>query len=443
MTQIFVSSRLFGAMSLAAAIDAGHFGASDRRRILLVSHDAEIPELTPPPNERPGYAPLLSRFDEVISLNEVIAPLHPLNWYPRAEEQPMMERLLRRVWGLGDEPVELAVEAIQSSPARALASVFHDSKVTVYSDGLATYGPTRATPPRGVGSRLARLLYLDLVPGLSPNLLAEYGAPAEPVAGEAFLKVVAEVGAEVEPILMRHGEIGGNSALIVGQYYSELGILPPDAEERIHLEMLRGAVARGHTTVLFKPHPHSPPQFFETLKAESARIGARLVIIDDPVPAEVWCGRVRPSLIVGICSTAMMTAARYFGTPAATLGVIRLLRQLTPYENSNRMPATIIDACLPRLCPDGSLVPPAIAPGDVRSELVPLVGAVAYCMRPGARPELRQAAVDYLSGFDDPEEIPRRYFRPRLYQLQLPGGKPPEDEAGSGGLRRFLRIGKQ
>ncbi|REE98384.1 alpha-2,8-polysialyltransferase family protein [Thermomonospora umbrina] len=421
MTQIFVSSRLFGAMSLAAAIDAGHFGPSGRRRILLISHDAQIPELTPPPNERPGYAPLLSRFDEVISLNELIDPLHPLAWSPAAVDQPMIERLLRRVWNLGDEPIELAVEAIQSNPARSLASIFHDATVTVYSDGLATYGATRATPPTGVGSRLSRLLYLDLMPGLVPHLLAEYDAPAEELSGEAFLKVIEEVTAEVEPILAGHGEFGDNVALIVGQYFSELEILTDEEENRLHLEMLQGVVARGHDTVLFKPHPHSPPRLFELLVDEAKRLDARLVVIDDPVPAETWCARVRPALIVGICSTAMMTAYRYYGVPAATVGTELLLERLTPYQNSNRIPVTIVDAALPHLEPDGTLRAPMIGAEAVSTELTSLVAAVAYCMRAAARPDLRPAAQDYLR--DHVGGPMARYFkRRRLTMLGLPGG---------------------
>ncbi|SEG86047.1 hypothetical protein SAMN04489712_118139 [Thermomonospora echinospora] len=429
MTQIFVSSRLFGAMSLAAAVDAGLFGPPGRRRILLVSHDAEIPELTPPPNERPGYRPLLSRFDEVISLNEVIAPQHPLSWNPRPEDLPMLERLLRQVWGLGADPVELAVEAIQSSPAKTLAAIFHEATVTVYSDGLATYGATRATPPRGVGSRLSRLVHLDLVPGLTPHLLSEYGAPGQELPGEAFLKVLDEVCAEIDPLISRYGTLGehDNAALIVGQYFSELGILEPDEEDQMHLEMLQGVVARGHSTVLFKPHPHSPPRLFELLTDEAKRLGARLVIIDDPVPAEAWFARARPALVVGICSTAMMTARCYFGIPTVTLGVVRLLRRLQPFENSNRIPASIIDAILPRLMPDGTLQPPMIGPQEVESKLVPLVTSIAYCMQPGRRPDLRRTAVEYLSSFD-PDDIPRRYFRPRLYQLGLPGGRAPVEQ---------------
>lgn len=439
MTQLFVSSRLFGAMTIAAGIDAGCFGGrSEHRRVLVVSHDAPIPELTLPPDQRPGYAPLLSRFDHVVSLNELIAPMHPLNWHPRPLEQPMFERLLRREWDLGSEPLELAVEAIQSNPARALAATFHDAAVTVYSDGLATYGATRATPPRSVGSRFKRLLHLDLVPGLDPHLLVEYGAPSEVVPDEAFLRIVDEVGADVAPLLTGPGPFGDNAALIVGQYFAELGILTDEEEDLLHVEMLRGVVARGHSPVLFKPHPHCPPRVFERLAAEAHGLGAELIVIDEPVPAEVWCAAMRPALIVGSFSTALSTAARYFDIPAMTLGTIRLLGRLTPYENSNRIPATIIDATLPRLTSEGGLVPPLIDPAEVKTELPRLLEAVVYCMQPGSRPELRGAAVDFLSDLR-PGPVQRRYFRPRrLAELGLPGALP--EQSHQKGLRRAKRL---
>ncbi|HEX2315533.1 MAG TPA: alpha-2,8-polysialyltransferase family protein [Thermomonospora sp.] len=439
MTQIFVSSRLYGAMCLAAGIDAGHFGPPGRRRILLVSHDSPLPELTDPPHRRPGYAPLLSRFDEVILLNEVIAPHHPQSWHPGPSDQPVFERLLRTVWGLGDGPLELVVEAIQSNPARALAAIFQDAAITIYSDGLAAYGATRATPPPGVGSRVTRLLHLDLVPGLTPQLLAEYGARAERLPGEAFLAVLEEVCAEIEPLFTRHGPLGDDTALIVGQYFSELEILTAEEEDRLHLQMLRGVVARGHRTVLFKPHPHSPPRLFRALEAEAGRLGARLVVIDDPVPAEAWFARARPALVVGICSTAMMTAQRLFGIPAATMGVRYLLKQLQPYANSNRIPATIVDAMLPRLTPAGELHDPMVGPGEVATRLVPLVAAVAYCMQPSRRGDLRQAAIEYLSGFDF-DSLPRRYFRPQLAVLGLPGAGPLPGDPGEEAQTVMHRI---
>lgn len=444
MTQIFIASTLFGAMTVAAAIDDGRFeGGTETpgpRRILLVSNNTAIPELCPSPDQAPGFAALATRFDTILSWNEVIKPLHPSGWMPRTEDIPMFERLLRERWGLGADPVELIVESIAVNPAKAVAAIFHDAPVSVYSDGLMSYGPTRDTLPHGIGSRVTRLLYLDLIPGLEPQLLAEYGVPAEVLPDAAFENVIAEVGAAVTPVLARHGRLARDASLdraeatadavdltgaplIVGQYLTALDILTGAEEDDLHLSMLRGTVARGHRTVLFKPHPASPARNSQHLLDEARRLGARLVIVDDPVPAEVWCAAVRPAMIVGCFSTALITATRYFNVPAATVGTTKLLNRLAPYENSNRVPVTIVDTTIPRLSGGGELSEPRINAANVKTDLAPLLIAVAYCMRAAARPDLRREAVEYLETHVSGPMM--RYFkRRRLTALSLPGASP-------------------
>ncbi|MCG2991056.1 hypothetical protein KZ294_26240, partial [Escherichia coli] len=87
---------------------------------------------------------------------------------PRTEELVTFERLLRTAWGLGREPVHLVLESIQVNPAQALARIFHDAPITVHSDGLMSYGPTRSRLPRPIAQRIAGTCHVDLVPGLRP-----------------------------------------------------------------------------------------------------------------------------------------------------------------------------------------------------------------------------------------------------------------------------------
>ena len=126
----------------------------------------------------PGFERLRGRFDGVLSWNETIAPFHPGGWSPRPDDVPLWERYLRMLWGLGDDRIELVVESIQVTPALAIAQLFPDAALDVYADGLMSYGPTRNKIDPLVGERVRRLLHLDLVPGLKPLLLAEFGAPA-------------------------------------------------------------------------------------------------------------------------------------------------------------------------------------------------------------------------------------------------------------------------
>ncbi|GAA2856297.1 alpha-2,8-polysialyltransferase family protein [Streptosporangium fragile] len=424
MTQLFYASTLFGAMTLAAAIDEGRFGPRDGRRILMVSNNAAIPEITPPLDETPGFAALRPRFDEIHSWNEIVAPLHPSDWKARVIEVPMLGRLLRSYLSLDDGPDELVVESVAVPPARTLAGLVKDCPISVYSDGLMSYGPTRDPLPAEISGRITRLLHLDLVPGLTPLLLAEYGVPAETVPERAFLDVLDGVRPDA-------GGLPAGQPMILGQYLSALDIVTPDEEAGLHADMLRGLAARGFGGALFKPHPAAGRRHAQRLRETARELGVELTVVAESVPAESCFAALRPELVVGCFSTALITARRYFGLPVATVGGELILDRLAPYENSNRIPATITDALLPRLSADGSLEEPA--PVDLPA----LVGAVGYCMQSQVHPELREAAAAYVA-----EHGPARYFkRQRLAALDLiapaPGG-PSREVSPLGRLRRRL-----
>ncbi|TDD41755.1 hypothetical protein E1286_32175 [Nonomuraea terrae] len=413
--KVFYASTLFGVMSLAAAIDDGRFG--DGRRVLIVSNNAAVPEVATPLEQTPGFAVLRSRFDEVRSWNELIAPLHPSDWRARVIEVPMMERLLRAVWGLEDVE-ELVLESIAVAPARTIAGLVRDCPISVYSDGLMSYGPTRDPLPAEIFRRIERLIHLDLVPDLTPLLLSEYGVAPEVLPAERFLAVVDEVTATAPDML-------AGQALILGQYLSALDIVTPEEEAGLHDTMLAALAARGYTSVVFKPHPAAGRRHAQLMRAAADRIGVRLAVAGESVPAEVCFAALRPELVTGCFSTALVTAQRCFGLPVASYGTELVLERLTPYENSNRIPVTIVDALLPRLSDEGHIDrPPAV-------DLPALVRAVGYCMQADAYPDLRPAEI----AFD-----PRYFKRKRLEALgfAVPAARA-EQKPKPGALTRIGR----
>ncbi|MDT9688779.1 polysialyltransferase family glycosyltransferase [Streptomyces sp. P9(2023)] len=411
-TQIFYASTLYGATTLAAALDSGCFGPADRR-LLLVGNNAAVPETTPSLDQMPGFEKLRGRFDAVLSWNDAIEPLHPAGWSPRGDDIPLLERHLRRLWELGDDRLEIALESIQVAPALTIARLFPEAAIDVYADGLMSYGPTRNKIDPLVGERVRRLLHLDLVPGLAPLLLGEFGPTAEVVPTEAFTKVVAELADTAGPAAEEDGP-----ALLLGQYLAALSLLTPAEEEELHVRMVRGAIARGHRRLVFKPHPTAPDAWTRRLAQEAAALGAELTVLDRPVLAEVVYREQRPALVVGCFSTALMTAQAFYGIPVARVGTRMLLERLTPFQNSNRIPATLVDVLVPDL-EDGS----AAAPAWDAEGLAGLVAAVGYAMQPKIRPDLRGAAVRHLAG-PLAERTRHCFKRRRLTVLGLPGGLP-------------------
>ncbi|MER7570589.1 alpha-2,8-polysialyltransferase family protein [Streptomyces sp. NPDC126514] len=411
-TQIFCVSTLYGAATLAAALDSECFAEADRR-LLLVFNNSATPETTPAVDEMPGFDSLRDHFDGVISFNEAIRPFHPGAWAPRTDDLPLFERYLRLLWGLGDDDVEIVLESIQVNPALALAQIFTGAPLHVYADGLMSYGPTRNKLDPLVGTRVRRLLHLDLVPGLTPLLLTEFDVPAEVVPGTAFLKVMGELAGAVEELPV----LPDNSALLLGQYLSALNILTPQAEEELHVRMMRGAVERGHRAIVFKPHPTAPARYSRALETEAEKLGVELTVLDAPVLAEVLFEKSRPGLVVGCFSTALFTASAFYDLPVARIGTEPLLDRLTPYQNSNRIPAVLADAVLPDLeNRTGEETVPAQTLGA-------LVTAIGFTMQPQIYPSLRPAAERYLA--EHYTQRTQRYFkRKRLTSLGLPGGIP-------------------
>ena len=475
MKELFVVSTLYQCISLASAIDAGRIPDRGAERILVLTNSALIPEITVPFHEAPGFAEAAARFDRTVDLSALLWPRRPGQFNPRAEELDLWERLLRAEWDLGDAAVSLFVESIQVNPAVALCRIFADAGISVHSDGLMSYGPTRNPLPRELAQRLEALVYVDLVPGLVPQLLREHNPALVPVdradlrrGMEALARTLPEddavaaaisgtPAAELEKHSADHGASG--SALILGQYLSELGILTAEEEVGLHRNMLQKALDRGIRHCVFKPHPSAGPGAVTSIQAAAAELGLELEVLTSSSPAEVVMQRLKPDLVVSCFSTALMTAKYLFGIDAAAVGTEILLERLTPYQNSNRIPVTIIDALLER-----GYAAPAEAAAEEAAEaagsaaartldaspersapLQQLVEAVSYCMQPQTLELARPAAEAFLTNAQHTGDL--RYFkRRRLTKLELPGSLPaakvlhPLGRARRAGARQVKRV---
>ena len=410
MIQLVAASTMFQVVSLAAMVDAGALPDADER-VLVLTNGAQQPELSPRIQDTAGFATLATRFDRVVDLADLLWPRRPVQFSPRRDELPMWERLLRSHWGLGAGPIQLVVESIQVNPAIALCRIFHDAPILVHSDGLMSYGPTRNRLSLPLRQRLDGIVYVDLIPGLEPMLLREH-RPHRTAVGLAALAAAFGEVADAAPDLPSVAA-AGPTALVLGQYLADLGILTAEEEAGLHRDMLRAALRRGVRTVVFKPHPSSRPSVARRLADDAGDLGLGFVLLDSPVLAETVIARMRPDVVVSCFSTALATARYLFGIECEAVGTELLLDRLTPYENSNRIPVTLIDALLVRSVPA-----PAEDPAGTDGQLQRLVETVAYCMQSKQLPALRATAAEFLrTGL--PEHA--RYFRRRrLSVLDLP-----------------------
>lgn len=436
MKELFVVSTLYQCVSLAAAIDDAVLPETGQERILVLTNNAMIPEVTVPFHESPGFAEAASRFDRVVDLSSLLWPRRPGQFSPREQDLDLWQKLLRSEWELGSEPVHLFVESIQVDPAIALARIFAGARVSVHSDGLMSYGPTRNPVPLAVAQRLDSLLYVDLVPGLQPQLLREHQPNLLPVDPASLRRAMEELDRSLPPLTLPsadHQKAPAGTALLLGQYLADLGILSAEEEVALHRQMIQKAKDQGILHCVFKPHPSAGPGAVRSVEAAAQQLGVQLDILESSAPAEVVMQRLQPKLVVSCFSTALMTAKYLFNIDAAAVGTTLLLERLSPYENSNRVPVTIVDAVLERniLAPDqdGADTPAA-------RRLQPLVEAVSYCMQADTLAAVRPSAETYLHSIQDAPEM--RYFkRRRLTKLELPGGLARAD-----GPRPLAQVGR-
>lgn len=438
MTQIIEISTQYQLANISALIRAGRLGEANERRILVVANNSFAPELTPAADAMPGSTGLLADFDAVVDWNATIWPNHPKAFGISGERAPIMERALRREWDIADdEELELIVESLPSHPAGALTQIFSTADISVHSDGLMSYGPIRNPLTLPQWQRLKTIFYTDLLPGITPRQLAEHNPNRVVLPTADLAGVIDEMTTEVaDELADAHldAPIEG-SALVLGQYLAQLDLITAEEELDLHLQMLDVVKAAGLTTVIFKPHPTSARTTTGPLRRRCEELGLDFVLADVPLLAEIVVSAARPELVVSCFSTGLATAKGLYGCETAAVGTTKLLAALAPYQNSNRIPLTIVDALHsgryslpgdlaeagpPSRESSGSGAAGADAQVGATKDLNPLIDAVTYCMQSDSASYLRQNAIEFLAGAVGGPDM--KYFkRKRLTKLDLPG----------------------
>ena len=421
MTQLFALHSAYGLVTAAAAIDEGLLGAS-ADRILVPFVSSLVPETVVGIAADLSLQTLRERFDRVEDLDALLGPLHPSSWEPDPADLPLLERLLTRAWGLDPDDLELLVQSPQVAPARTLLSIFPRARITIVGDGLMTYSPMRVALGHTVSARIHRVVHADVVPGVRP-LVGGTTAASVPVSSEAFRRALLETdqGDEVTDAAGAPLDDGASTVLVLGQYLSALGLMTPREEIALQRDLIDRAAEWSPERIMFKPHPAAPPLLTHAVRERALSRGYEFVEYRGRLAAEVLARRLDAVAVVAGFSTALPTVQALFGTPIGASGTAAMLARLTPFENSNRVPMTIVDALTRPESPDAE-----------PDRLQLLIDAVGYAMQPEIAGHLRERAERWLRESDADERD--RYFTPaRLAALRLPGAP------AAGRLQRALR----
>ena len=425
MTQIYALHSAYGLVTAGAAIDAGLLGdprGGDHERILVPFTSSRVPETAVGIGDDPALHTLRERFDRIEPLEDLLGALHPSSWEPSDADLPLLERLLVRAWRIDPDDLELLVQSPQVPPARTLMTLFPKARITIIGDGLMTYSPMRVDLPLPVTARIERVVHADVVPGVRP-LVASPHAELVPVAPAAFAAALRETDAGRSP-----GPDGVPTVLVLGQYLSALGLMPAAEEIDLQKRLIDRAAAWSPQRIVFKPHPAAPPMVTAAVRARATAQGIDVVEYRGPLAAELLAERLDAIAVVAGFSTALPTVHTLFGRAIGSAGNATVLRALMPFENSNRIPVTLVDA----LTREDS---PYAEPGRLQL----LVDAVGYAMQPEIARHLRGRAEELLSRLDREERD--RYFAPRrLAELRLPGA--PNQGALSRALRPAGGVGR-
>lgn len=471
-TEIFQVSSQFQILALAAAIRSGAVSSSDAQRVLLVCNNALIPENAEPLLESAVAQYARGLFASVVDFNDLMYPLKPVDFSPHPAQAALVQKLLRGYLGIarGDR-VDLFVESLQSSPASGLAAVFWESRITVHADGLMVFGPSRKALPRSISDRITDLSFPDFVEELRPLLLSELNVTFRPTSASDFRREVAlfvnwarssqadssqasssqasssQADSSQEAFLSLNPSGRERYVLVLGQYLSSLGVYSAEQDHELAMDMVRRAQQLDCGTVVFKPHPSASKASSRRLVEEARALGISLVVESSTVPVEVFFEAMPPQAVVSAFSTGLATAHFVYGIPAFSVGTAQILEALTPFQNSNRIPATLCDLLFSQ--PRGQ-------------DVVLVTRAVAYCMQPNLLPLLRPHAEQLIAESDNglPELSPvwRRYIKRRraesLDLIALPqkirldsasatqeGRSLPGPTSGVRRLLKGLRIG--
>lgn len=408
MTQLFAVHSAYGLATAAAALDGGLLG-DHGERILVPFVSSRVPETSVGILADPALASLRDRFDRIEDLDALLGPLHPSSWKPHAADLPLLRRLLTRAWRLDPDDLEVLVQSPQVAPARTLMLLFPHARLSVIGDGLMTYAPMRVRMPHTVSARISRVVHADVMPGVTPLAGSPVARPVG-ISPDLFRAVLAETAEAVDDTVDLESALDGEpTVLVLGQYLSALGLVSEGEEIALQMQMIDRAARRRPQHIVFKPHPSAPPRLSDALRDRAATHGIDFREYRGALAAETLAERIDATAVIAGFSTALPTVHALFGREIEAVGADTVLSRLVPYENSNRVPATIVDA----LTRAGS-------PHRDPERMQLLIDAVGYAMQPVVAAHLRDRAEQLLSGMSPSDRD--RYFTPeRLIELRLPG----------------------
>ncbi|GHB31143.1 hypothetical protein GCM10007094_19510 [Pseudovibrio japonicus] len=344
---------------------------SDRRILLVCNHTSDFEAQEKLLDYARNTPSIAAQFSAIFSLNQLIEPLHPSKWVAPSDRLQAMSTasLLRNALvSEGQEITHLLVGSIQAPPSKTLAGLFEAASVYVYVDGLMTFSPTRSKLINQIGSRIERLYFLDLLNGVDPALLREFSTARYPISPKSLKNVIADFSADHIEGIPKNLE---GSPVFLGQYLSSLGLYSQEEEIDLYVRgLVNCAAMAGNKTVFFKPHPRFSDGLLNLLMSSPLLKNYDVRVLDSNLVMEEYLVHVRPAFICAVFSTGLGTANSIYGIPVFGFKTHDFLKRLSPYENSNRVPAAIVYHAYPDIEAPETFVKPSTEELQLKVDLL-------------------------------------------------------------------------
>lgn len=338
---LFLAANPIGVMYAVHCAELSNVPIADR--VLVVSSTGLAPVLATRLDRLPELQGAVEKFSQVLDWNQFVAPDHPGHWNAiRGSKHAADVRLL--IESNVGEVSALVLMSLQASPAKALANVFSEVPITVYSDGLMAYGAVGKSLALHIGERVTKFVYLDLLDGVKPAAFRPYSATTYiPVkVGDYYDWVSTTFSLTVPEVAITEP-----TAVVVGQYLADLNLISGEADDELAARMVSVAKAVGCTRVIVREHPGSARASTATDSLGIGKLGLELWL--NAVPKQ----QRHLVTVISVFSTALLTA-KALGFNVISVGTEEVL-QLLPATNSNRLPVAICDSSLPTATAAGSV----------------------------------------------------------------------------------------
>ncbi len=362
------ASTKFGLYTLLSVLKKRN--RDDRRVLFLSAHNQDF-EVRNPLIDLVDDENVKRAFDKIMILNDLIAPLHPAQWKPIGNEVEQLAQRSMIEAAIGGKVTSILVESLQVAPALTIANLFSDSAIEVYSDGLMVFSPIKTNLPTSILSRVAKCHYVDYISPVKPYIFEPYSIELSPIKCDDLKSEFANIAHDEKSLPDLR-----SSAVFLGQYLADSGLMSQDEEIDLYVRGLVQSQRKLKTKRLyFKAHPSFPQHALEQLLISCDEAGLEIEFLSQKVLIEEYLMHTKPSAVISIFSTGLMSANKIFGVPAYKFGTDRVLESLLGTTNSNFIPAVLISECLPSLNDTPSI-------NIDYNRLVGLLETLSSCMHP-------------------------------------------------------------